>query len=235
MTSFRRLMTVVLITGTTAGLLLFVLQFLTMRPLIQQAEVYEQAAEAHASHDASHEAEWEPSEGVERIGYTVLGTILTGIAFSALLFGVASLLDLELDVRRGVWLGLAGFACCVLAPALGLPPKPPGVAGAEVHAAQIWWAATVAATAVGLWALTCAPKTWTWRGVGLLCLLAPHLLGAPPSLGPSEVPPDLNRHFALLSIATRAVFWLTLGSIGSYFYARRVDGSTLLDPVEPAH
>jgi cobalt transporter subunit CbtA len=215
---FRRLLTVVLIAGTTAGLLLAALQLVALVPLIHTAETYEQAEHSSVAHAAHGEQGWQPSDGLERTMYTVLGTTLTGIAFSALLFGGASLLGLNLDVRRGLWLGLAGFLCCTLAPALGLPPRPPGVPGAPLHAAQVWWCATALATAVGLWAMTHAEGKWAWRVAGVVCLLAPHVLGAPTATGVSSLPSELTRQFALVSIATQATFWLLLGGLGSHLY-----------------
>jgi cobalt transporter subunit CbtA len=213
-------MTVVLVAGASAGLLLAALQFVTVVPLIHTAEAYEQTEHSSLAHAAHGEAGWQPSEGAERITYTVLGTMLTGIAFSALLFGAASLLGLDLSGRRGLWLGLAGFASCALAPALGLPPRPPGVPGAELHAAQAWWCATALATAVGLWAITHADGKWTWRAAGVACLLAPHFLGAPHATGTSLVPADLSRQFAVVSVTTQAMFWLLLGVFGSRLYVR---------------
>jgi cobalt transporter subunit CbtA len=137
---------------------------------------------------------------------------------------VASLLDLDLGQWRGWWLGLAGFLCCALAPALGLPPRPPGVPAAELHAAQAWWCATVCATAVGLWAMTHAEGTWSRRIAGMLCLLAPHVVGAPRATGSSPVPLDLVRQFAVLSVATQGTFWLLLGGFGSRLYVRALGG-----------
>jgi cobalt transporter subunit CbtA len=222
MAAFRRLMTVVLVAGATAGLLLAALQFVTVVPLIHTAEAFEHAQHSESAHPA-HEDGWQPSDGLERIAYTVLGTMLTGIAFSALLFGAASLLGLNLAGRRGLWLGLAGFVSCALAPALGLPPRPPGVPGAELHAAQAWWCATALATAVGLWAITHADDKWTWRAAGVVCLLAPHFLGAPATSGASPVPSDLIPQFAVVSVATQAMFWLLLGVFGSRLYTRPSD------------
>jgi cobalt transporter subunit CbtA len=215
-TAFRRLLTVVLIAGTTAGLLLAALQLVTVVRLIHQAEAYEHGEHSEAGDAAPGEHDWQPSDGLERTTYTVLGTMLTGIAYSALLFGVASLLGLELERRRGLWLGLAGFLCCALAPALGLPPRPPGVPRVALHAAQAWWCATALATAVGLWAMTQAEGKWTWRVAGLACLLCPHLIGAPQATGTSIVPADVSRSFVVASIATQAVFWVLLGGVGGH-------------------
>src|SRR4051812_48968613 len=122
MDQFRRLMLVALCSGAISGFALFVVQHLTIRPLIQQAEVYEHAA-AEAGPNATHEEEgWQPSEGFERTAPTALATTLTGVGFSAILFGSASMTGTALNLRRGTLWGLAGFACFALAPALGLLP-----------------------------------------------------------------------------------------------------------------
>src|SRR4029077_17173675 len=95
------------------------------------------------------------------------------------LLGLASLIGLELDVRRGIQLGVAGFLCVALAPSLGLPPRPPGVAGPDLQAAQVWWVGTVALSRVGLWLLASAGRSRLARGGGVLTLAIPHLIGAP--------------------------------------------------------
>jgi cobalt transporter subunit CbtA len=252
MDMFRRLMTIALIAGTAAGLLLAALQHVIVGPLIYRAEQFEQAADhaehaGHGGHAAAAGAptaaaasaasapsasapesavresvapEWQPADGMERTMYTALGTGLTGIGFAALLFGVASALGLELTVTRGVWLGLIGFACCTLAPAIGLPPKPPGAAAADLHTSQLWWVGTAVATALGLLAIVRAHGWWTWRIGGMLIIALPHLIGAPEPVGASAVPPELSRQFAIASVATQAVFWILLGGIGGGLYAR---------------
>ena len=45
MIRFRKLMLVILLAGTAAGLLLFIVQRFTTFPLIEKAEVYESAAD----------------------------------------------------------------------------------------------------------------------------------------------------------------------------------------------
>lgn len=228
MDAFRRLMGGALVAGAIAGVVLFLLQWGLMLPLIQEAERYEHAA--HAAHaDAAgasgaatgHEAAWEPSEGFERTAYTALGTTLTGIAYAAVFFGVAALLGLTLSGRHAWWLGLAGFACFALGPAIGLPPRPPGAAVPELQAAQIWWLATSLATAVGLWLISGRDSSWQRRGIGILFLLAPHLVGAPRPHHTDTLPRDLIWQFALASVGTQAVFWLVLAKVGSLVQGRQ--------------
>jgi hypothetical protein len=73
-----------------------------------------------------------------------------GNRFAALLLSTVILGGFGLDIRHGLLWGLAGFACFTVAPALGLPPKPPGVPVADVRARQLWWALTAGVTATGL-------------------------------------------------------------------------------------
>jgi cobalt transporter subunit CbtA len=217
---FRNLMSVVLLSGFLAGLLLFAVQHFAIFPLIQRAEVYETAAE-HAMPGMSHEEdEWHPSNGAERTLFTAVTTIASSIGFAALLFGIVALKPLSLDWKKGALWGLAAFACIGLAPAIGLPPQPPGVAVADLYARQIWWVATALLTAVGLWLLLDKQTHWAIRLIGLVPILLPHLIGAPIATGHTAIPADLVHEFALLSVLTTAIFWLALGSIGGALFTR---------------
>jgi cobalt transporter subunit CbtA len=212
---FRKLMLAVFGSGTLAGLVLFSVQHFTVIPLIQAAETYE------AGHsDAPHEGGWQPTEGWERTSFTALTTALTGIGFAAMLFGVMALAGETISTRHGAVWGLAAFACFSLAPALGLPPQPPGVGVAELHQRQIWWAWTVIATAVGLWFIAGKRRSWLLRICGVICLLLPHLVGAPQATGESSVPDQLVRRFTIASVATSGIFWLLAGALGGFIYSR---------------
>lgn len=215
-------MTVVLLSGAVAGFLSFAVQHFTVVPLIETAETYEVAA-AHAMPGMSHEDDdWQPADGTERTLYTALSTVLSGIGFAAALFGAASLGGRPIDARRGALWGLAGFLCFALAPALGLPPKPPGAAVADLYARQLWWTGTVAATAAGLWLVVGRERHWLMRVGGLALLFAPHLIGAPNSAEQNPVPDELMRQFAIASVGTSGLFWLVLGTLGGLLYGRIV-------------
>jgi cobalt transporter subunit CbtA len=221
---FRKLTSIILVAGTAAGLLLFLMQHFTIFPLIQRAEVYESTEERsmaemhHSAVPVDHE--WSPADGIERTLFTVLATVLTAIGFAALLFGVAALQPASLDWRKGALWGLAAFACVDLAPALGLPPQPPGVPSADLYARQIWWVGTAIATAIGIWLLLDRKKSWPVRAAGLFALVLPHIVGAPVSSGESSVPAQLIHRFALTSILTTGMFWIVLGSLGGLLYKR---------------
>jgi len=208
-------MSIVLISGTLAGLLLFAVQRYTTFPLIEKAETYEEAAPHH------HEDEgWRPAEGTERTLYTLATTVVCAIAFAALLFGVAAFAPVPLNWRKGALWGVAAFVCIDLAPSLGLPPQPPGMAVADLYARQLWWIAAVLSTAVALWLLFDRKKALPVRLIGVLLLIVPHTVGAPVAQGESAVPIALARQFALLSILTTGLFWVVLGSIGGLIYER---------------
>jgi cobalt transporter subunit CbtA len=206
--------------GALAGLVLFAVQHFTVVPLIQAAETYEAAGqEAHSV--APHEDEgWQPAEGWERTSFTALTTVLTGVAFAAVLLGVMALAGKTINTQNGALWGLAAFVCFSLAPALGLPPQPPGGAVADLHQRQLWWAGTVIATAVGMWLIAGKSRGWLLRICGVACLLLPHLIGAPVATGENSVPAQLVRRFTIASIATSGLFWLLAGTLGGFIYSR---------------
>jgi cobalt transporter subunit CbtA len=204
--------------GAAAGFALFLVQWMFVTPLIRQAEVYERQEESVAApHD--HD-ETQAVEGFQRVGYTAIGTVLTGIGFGAVLFGVTSLLGQKLDWRRGARLGVAGFLCVTVAPSLGLPPRPPGVPSPDVHAAQLWWMLTVTCTAAGLCLLIPRNRSRLARGGGVFAIALPHLLGAPSVNAAAVVPRELVWRFAAAAIGTQAMFWVILGALGGWLLAR---------------
>lgn len=219
MSRFRKLMLVVLVSGTVAGLALFFLQRFTIIPLIEKAETYEAAERATSG--ATHEEEgWQPANGWERTSFTAIATTLTGIGFAAILFGTMSLTRAPVNALGGALWGVAGFACFGLAPALGLPPQPPGTVVAGVAARQVWWVGTAIATATGLWLIAGQKRTWPLRIRGMVFLVLPHLIGAPAASGQSAVPLSLIRRFTIASLGTTGIFWLLLGALGGWIYSR---------------
>jgi cobalt transporter subunit CbtA len=218
---FQQLMQAALGAGAIAGTILFVYQYLVVVPRIVAAEAYEARSEVAGTEAGGHQhAEWKPDEGLERSAFTAASTILTGIGFAALLLSTVALCGFELDFRRGLLWGLAGFVCFAAAPALGLPPVPPGVPESDVRARQLWWVMTVAATAAGLFLIFAARRGWTRRIAGGLLLLLPHAIGAPQAAGAEVVPAHLVRSFALASIAGSGLFWLVLGAAAGFLSRR---------------
>jgi cobalt transporter subunit CbtA len=217
---FRQLMVVCLISGALAGLVSFAIQHFTVVPLIEIAEKYETAA--HAAMGMHEEDEgWQPANGWQRTSFTALATMLSGIGYAAVLFGVLSFTGTTLNPKRGFFMGAAAFACFGLAPALGLPPQPPGVPVADLQARQLWWIGTAVATAVGLWLLFGSRPSWLFRILGVCCLVLPHLIGAPTAPPNTVVPTTIVHRFEITSLATAAAFWLLLGAFGGWLEQRQ--------------
>jgi cobalt transporter subunit CbtA len=212
---FRRLLFTAVLGGLAAGILLTGIQSFKVLPLILEAEVHEVAA-------AGDEAEevWAPADGLERVSYTMLANTLSGIGF-ALLLGAAFALRGRSDWREGLLWGLGGFAAFSLAPALGLSPELPGMAAAELHARQIWWVATVSATAGGLGLLAFAPKV-ALKALGVALILVPHIVGAPhPEIVEAgTVPAELAAAFVSATLVANLLFWLAVGGVSGYAFQR---------------
>ncbi len=241
--SFRHIVLSAVVAGLITGLVVTLLQVFTTVPLIAKAEVYEKAAEAqlsaesvqvepadvhhdHAAHDNDGDhhgaSAWEPKDGFERTFYTGVATVLAAIGYALLLGACFSQMQL-VGWRTGLGLGVAGFIVFQLAPAIGLPPEPPGVLVAELVPRQVWWFGTVVATALalGAWFYARNHSKLIWIPVGVMLLLLPHVIGAPQAAeGQSVVPQELTRNFAIAALLTAAVFWLVLGGIEGYLFSK---------------
>jgi cobalt transporter subunit CbtA len=228
-TVLRRILTTALMAGLVAGIVVSIIQYLAVHPLIVEAERFEaraaavQAAPAAArtATEAATEAEpWQPQDGVERTAYILLANLLTGIGFAMLLGGGFAIYGGRVDTVRGMYWGIAGFLTFALAPALGLPPEPPGVPAADLVARQGWWLGTVFATATGLAAVVFARHPVA-KAAGVMVMVLPHLIGAPHLAGAAAtIPADLATSFVIASLATTALFWLVLGAVSGAFYRR---------------
>src|SRR3989344_6484250 len=186
----RRLVLSAFLVGALSGLVLSAVQRWQVIPIIDTAERFEQArtppvggeparetTQAHEHADHAHLAgAWEPADGVERIGFTVLSNVLTAAGFALVMLAAMAILfrrsaaakrkaATKLDWRYGLLWGLAGYVVFFVAPALGLPPEIPGAEAAPLESRQLWWAFTVVCTAAGL-AVAALGKT-PWRGAGL--------------------------------------------------------------------
>ena len=210
MKPFQQLMRTALVAGAMAGVVLFVFQYFFVVPRILAAERYED----HSGHH--HEAEWKPAEGLERNYYTAASTVLTGIGYAAVLVSIAALVGISITRGNGwVW-GLAGFVTFVGAPALGLPPEPPGVPVADLGARQMWWVMTVAATGAGLLLVAKGWRRWPFTLAAGVLVLLPHLVGAPQAEGMAVVPAALIREFSVVTVLGNGLFWLVLGPVAGW-------------------
>ena len=214
---FRRIVATALLAGLAAGFVLFVVQQAWVAPLILQAETFETAGVEASAHGQP----WAPEDGVERTLYSLLADVMNGFGFALLLGAAIALAARAVEWRHGLLWGLAGFVVFGVAPALGLPPDPPGVDAGELGPRQAWWLGTAAATALGLWLLTLT-KQRALKALGVLALVAPHIIGAPTAdIHGGPVPPQLVNEFIAASLIATGAFWLVLGAMSGHLARAR--------------
>ncbi len=222
----QKILLTALVAGIIAGISTFAIQTVKLTPLILQAEVYEEAAEAghsHAINKSEHhhdEESWSPANGFERNAYSLLADVGMGVGFALMLVGAFSLRAEKMDARNGMLWGLAGFATFSLAPTFGLPPELPTTLAADLSDRQIWWVATALATAGGIYSIAFS-KSNMLKVFGIIILALPHIIGAPHAPVGGIVPTELNAQFAASSLATMALFWIVLGATSGWFYGRK--------------
>ena len=229
----RAILLAAVVAGALAGLVATGLQALRLVPLILQAETYEHSEAIPAHGGAGHEhaapgadamagdVGWAPESALQRTLATTFANLLTAIGF-ALLLAAALALTGAAGWHRGLLWGLGGYAAFVLAPSISLPPSIPGMPEAPVEARQLWWLGTVAATAVGLFLLI-RVRLWYGALLGALCLVLPHLIGAPaPPIEDGRVPADIVRAYVTTAQATNLVFWIVLGAATGFLLGRLI-------------
>jgi cobalt transporter subunit CbtA len=219
---FRRIVATALFAGLAAGFVLFVVQQSWVTPLILEAETFETAGAGHQEHGHEHGHPWAPQDGIERTLFTLLADVLNGFGFALLLGAAIAFSGRQVNWRLGLVWGLAGFAVFGAAPALGLPPDPPGVDAGELVPRQAWWLGTAAATALGLWLLALT-KRRALKVLGVLALVAPHVIGAPAlDIHAGPVPPELVNEFIAASLVATGVFWLVIGTMSGHLARHRI-------------
>jgi len=218
----KRLLITALISGAVAGFVVAAAQAVWVSPLIAEAETYEQAA-AGAETVAAVDAAWEPGDGFERVGLTVLADVLSGVGFALVLAGAFVLSRRAVDWRRGLLWGLAGYAVFSLAPAIGIPPYPPGVDAGPLGARQMWWFTAVGGALAGL-ALLVFATSWPVKIGGAVVIVLPHIVGPPVFEITGAAPPELIDSFMIASLGTTLTFWLALGGVGGLVF-RKLTGS----------
>ena len=163
------------------------------------------------SHDHGGTPAWQPGEGLPRIAFTGLATLVGGVGYALLLGAVMLALGRDPTPERALAFAVAGFVSVGLAPALGLPPELPGSEAAPLATRQAWWLMTALATAMGLYLIAIRRAAVTILG-GLVLIVAPHIAGAPEvATAKSELPAGLAAQFAARSLAVGFVFWAVIG------------------------
>ena len=238
-----------ILAGVISGLVIsLVYQFSTV-PLILQAEVFEenrahigegssklQSASFNVSHinngktatiyvhdnkNDKNLSKEKTTNNIERIIYTGITTILTGIGFALLLVSGMAIRGDPVNFRVGILWGAAGFCAFTLAPTMGLPPELPGMVAGDLLVRQTWWIITILLTIVALWTFIFSKKI-SFQIIAIILLIAPHAVGAPEPeiLSANTLPPELAAKFASVSIGVSALFWMLLGGFSAYFFDR---------------
>ncbi len=212
-----------LVAGLLSGAVLLALQVWRLSPLIAAAEVYEKSTEASSATPCKESmpgmkmcadggaTEWEPAPGLARIGFTGVASLLAGGGFAAILAGLSLLINVPITRANGWIWGLCGFFAVHLATSFGLPPELPGMPAADLAARQIWWVATIFATAAAIYCFAVRHENWA-KALGVALLLAPHLIGSPQAPHTeTTVPPALAAEFAANALVAATIFWLVMG------------------------
>jgi cobalt transporter subunit CbtA len=187
MAVFRSIVFAAVLSGLLVGSFATIAQHIATVPLIVQAEVYEQQA-----HNEQHEDEgWQPANGFERNTYTALFNLVDWIGFALLLNGALVLMRRPVTWRDGYLCGLGAF--------VALPPELPGVPTAPLLPRQLWWTATVMATACGL-GLIAFSRSAVVAAAAILLIAAPPLWGRRGSS--MWIPTDRARGAADVSLDT---------------------------------
>jgi len=254
-----RVLKAALVAGFLAACVAATLQTFLTSPLILQAETYEKAAgpEAQAAgygglvqlahlHSAplhliheqhgADEGGWEPGEGLPRIAFTALATLVSGVGYAAILAALLLAAGREFNPQTALRWAIGGFVAVNLAPAVGLPPELPGMGGAHLAERQIWWVCTALGTGLGLY-LIANVRHHAAVGIGVLAIVLPHIIGAPhAAAAASDVPAVLAAQFAARSLAVGFIFWAVLGLSLGWYWKRQEDRTTsgLLSPAVPA-
>lgn len=240
----RRLFLTAIMAGFISGSIIAVIYQFTTVPLIHFAETFENKEKnesasvnktiyseaaiilVHGAKKYQNNAPWEPENEFQRMFYTTLTTIFTGIGFALLLVSGMVMKNQAVDARRGVLWGACGFLAFTLAPAMGLPPELPGTAAGDIIARQTWWISATIAAIVGLWLLVFSESV-IYRTIGSIIIIIPHIIGAPhPEAFSINGPPaEIAAKFVAVSITVSGLFWIFLGGFSGYFFAR-LDKST---------
>jgi len=222
---FRNLVFAALAVGIFSGLVLALVQQVSVSPTILAAEAFEvsEAVPATGGHGHDHnghshgEEAWAPEDGAERIFYTAVANIFAAMGFALLILS-AMAYSRKGNIKNGVLWGLAGYLTFFVAPAIGLHPEIPGMEAANLQGRQGWWLITVTLTAAGL-ALIAFGQASLKAG-GAVLLVIPHVLGAPLPETHGFAHPDalavatlerLAHSFVQSAVIANGVFWLVLG------------------------
>lgn len=230
-----RLFTSAVFAGLIAGLIAVLLQFTLVEALILEGEEYEKGDLSHfggvlvvnealeASGEAAVEIEEEPKNLAKRYALTFFANFIVFVGWGLIMvagFAAVEHFGHVVTLKSGLLWGIGGFVAVHMAPALGLPPELPGTPAPELELRQFWWLTTVIATALALGFFAFGQGA-LHIAIGLVLLVAPHLIGAPHLDGYAGLaPPELAGEYVARSLAVSMAIWAVLGLAAGYFWNR---------------
>jgi cobalt transporter subunit CbtA len=221
---FRQIVWTALIVGAVVGVMVTLVQSLYVVPLIEQAVALESSVPSHPMISTLSEGHNQPADFNAHVDqnrwlYTGLSNIMSAMGFALLLTAAMSLVT-PVNWQRGMLWGLAGYTVFFVAPSLGLPPELPGSWQAALGERQLWWAITVVLTTVGLGMATFSESFWL-KGLGIIPLILPHVVGAPLlAVDGGTVPELMNHEFLIATAITSLIFWLAIGTLNGWIYPK---------------
>ena len=226
---FQRILTSALFAGFAAGLIAAALQFAFVQPVLLHAELYEGGDLVHFGAEVVSAHPELPGFDLMRDGLSILFSALIYVGYGLLMVAAMSMASdrgFEINARTGLIWGIAGFVSFHFAPGFSLPPEVPGVSASDVGERQVWWFATVAATAIGL-ALIGLGRGVAMAVIGVVLILAPHVIGAPhPDSFAGPVPPEIAALFASRALGVGFASWAVLGCFAGFFWQREAAEKT---------
>ena len=210
---FRNLVLSAIAIAIVASSFLNLYQYFFITPIIVASEAYEVI---EPTVEGMVEA-WSPEEGLERSSFSFMANFLVCFGYTLLLLTVMATKD-SMKLSQGIIWGIAAYLSIFVAPALGLAPEIPGMEAAHLEGRQTWWLFTVLLTALGLWSI--AYQALILKGLGVLLLIIPHLIGAPQPAHHGFVntnPEAINvlttlwHEFILQTSIANGLLWLIIG------------------------
>jgi len=232
---FRQIFLAACLTALVASLGFSLYQFYFVNPIIFAAEVYE-IADPIDLYATSQAEEWAPSDDIERSFFTLVANFLMSLAFS-LLLGCAMVFSGSSSTLKGLAWGGGAYLSLFVAPSLGLPPEIPGMEAADLNQRQIWWMLAVSLTGIGLAIFAFSPRYY--KGMGLILIMLPHLMGAPiaeihgfshPDPAAVQVLTELWHQFIVQTSIANALLWIIIGATTGFLCHKFIDDIPSLQP-----
>lgn len=205
------------VAGLAGGLLAGLFGFLLAEPVMDRAVRLEAAREARAGEHAVELF----SRSTQHAGF-VVATAVTGLALGVIVGVVSGALHTERSWRRSLQLAGGGFFGLSLVPFLRYPANPPGVGDAATIDQRthlylsclvigLVGAVLAALVARNLERASAPARQLAVTGVLLATVALTFILPSDPDALP--VPAALLWQFRMLSLATLALLWGTLGAV----------------------